>query len=51
MLKAVDVMKSMKRGHVINQLHDVGYYNTKGKSYKELKFKLALIKAMEKDNV
>ncbi|MFD1362743.1 hypothetical protein [Lentibacillus salinarum] len=44
-MKMTDVLEDAKKEHVISQLQKANYNDTKGKSYRELKYKLAIIKA------
>lgn len=46
-MKAVDVLETAKRDHIIEQLHKLNYTDTEGKSYRELKHKLATFQAIE----
>ncbi|MRG86981.1 hypothetical protein [Salinibacillus xinjiangensis] len=48
-MKAVDVLEKAKKNHIIEQLHEKGFKDTEGKDYKELRHKLAVIRAMEID--
>ncbi|MBP1950263.1 hypothetical protein [Virgibacillus litoralis] len=44
-----DVHEKTMKEDIIEQLHELNYTKTDGKSYGELKHKLAVIKAMEID--
>lgn len=46
-MKAHAVEQRMKKAIIIEQLHKSGYKDTQGKSYKELRHKLAVARAME----
>ncbi|MBB6452007.1 hypothetical protein HNQ94_000428 [Salirhabdus euzebyi] len=48
-MKAADVLETHKRNHIVEQLHKLKYFDTDGKSYEELKRKLAILRAMEID--
>lgn len=40
-----DVQEKYKRNYIIEQLHKFKYYEVEGKSYRELKSKLAALRA------
>ena len=46
-MKPLDVQHKRMEAHVIEQLRKHGYTDIEGKSYRELKTKLATIRAME----
>lgn len=46
-MKTVDVQENLKRQHIVDRLHELNYYDTDGKTYKELVHKLAVLQAME----
>lgn len=45
-MKVVNYEEERKKSIVIKQLHDRGYYKTNDKSYRELKYKLVVIKEL-----
>lgn len=46
-MKAVDYQEWLMINHITDQLHKLGYYDTNGKTYKELRLTLARLRAME----
>ena len=50
-MKLADYEQEMKKNHVIEQLAKFGYTNIEGLTYRELKTKLAVARAMEVDPV
>lgn len=46
-MKAHAIETHMKKAHVIEQLNLLGYYDTEGKTYDELKRKLAVARALQ----
>ena len=51
MKKLADYEQEMKKNHVIEQLAKFGYTDIEGLTYKELKTKLAVARAMEVDPI
>ncbi|WP_162986465.1 hypothetical protein [Virgibacillus sp. Bac332] len=45
-MKAYQTEEQSKTAHVIDQLAKFDYYDVKGKSYEELRHKLAVLRAM-----
>ncbi|MYL41797.1 hypothetical protein [Virgibacillus salexigens] len=46
-MKTVDTQEARMLAHVVDQLKGFKYYDVHGKSYEELKRKLATLRAME----
>lgn len=46
-MKTHEVEESIMINHIIDKLHEFNYYDTEGKTKKELVFKLATLRAME----
>lgn len=46
-MRPTTIEHNLKESHVINQLNKLGFYDTAGKSYRELKMKLALERAKQ----
>lgn len=42
-------LQQIEKDHIIEELHNLGYYNTAGLTYEELKQKLAVLRALEID--
>ncbi|MFD1335779.1 hypothetical protein ACFQ4N_09485 [Oceanobacillus iheyensis] len=50
-MKVVNYEEERKKNIVIKQLHDRGYKETNGKSYRELKLKLVIVKEIRGENI
>lgn len=44
------LLDDLKKKHIIEQLHNLGYYDTDGKTYKELKHMLVIKRFYEIDH-
>ncbi|MBT2599111.1 MULTISPECIES: hypothetical protein [unclassified Oceanobacillus] len=46
-MKVINYEEERKKNIVIKQLHDLGYYETNDKSYRELKRDLVIVKELK----